>query len=169
MQAHNLYLSRLDLTHLLKMIRVTGLDRSVESLLKTQKVTLMIHTNYPIIKHKAERLNLAQELNNVSRARKVMDVARDTFYRYQELVAEGGIDAFDKSRRSPNRKNRVDESIKRPVKAYTVEWPAHASIEPVMNCVNKAYLYPVAAFAPSGSGMTWINLKSVLRQHWKPK
>jgi len=86
----------------------------------------MIHTNNPIIKHKAGLLNLAQELNNVSRACKVMGVSRDTFYRYQELVAEGGIDALiDKNRRSPNLKNRVDESIELAVKAYAVEWPAH--------------------------------------------
>jgi hypothetical protein len=75
-------------------MRVTGFDRGVESLHKTQKVTLMIHTNNPIIKHKAGLLNLAQELNNVSRACPVMGVSRDTFYRYQELVADGGIDAL---------------------------------------------------------------------------
>ena len=49
----------------------------------------MLHTNNPIIKHKAGLLNLAQELQNVSKACKVMGVSRDTFYRYQELVAEG--------------------------------------------------------------------------------
>jgi hypothetical protein len=55
-----------------------------------------------------------------------MGVSRDTFYRYQELVADGGIDALiDKNRRSPNLKNRVDESIELAVKAYAVEWPAH--------------------------------------------
>lgn len=51
----------------------------------------MIHTNNPIVKHKAGLLNLAQELGNVSKACKVMGVSRDTFYRYQELVEEGGI------------------------------------------------------------------------------
>jgi len=43
----------------------------------------MLHTNNPIINHKAGLLNLAEELNNVSRACKVMGVSRDTFYRYQ--------------------------------------------------------------------------------------
>ena len=52
----------------------------------------MIHTNNPIIKHKVGLLNLAQELGDVSKACKVMGVSRDTFYRYQELVEEGGID-----------------------------------------------------------------------------
>ena len=52
----------------------------------------MLHTNNPIIKHKAGLLNLAEELGNVSRACKVMGVSRDTFYRYQELVEDGGIE-----------------------------------------------------------------------------
>jgi hypothetical protein len=36
-----------------------------------------------------------------------MGVSRDTFYRYQELAAEGGIDALvNQNRRVPNLKNR---------------------------------------------------------------
>lgn len=86
----------------------------------------MLHSINPIIKHKAGLLNLAQELNNVSKACKIMGVSRDTFYRYQELVEEGGIEALvDKSRRAPNLKNRVDEAIEEAVKAYAIEYPAH--------------------------------------------
>ncbi len=41
-----------------------------------------------------------------------MGVSRDTFYRYQELVNDGGIDALiNQNRRVPNVKNRVDEQI----------------------------------------------------------
>ena len=55
-----------------------------------------------------------------------MGVSRDTFYRYQELVEDGGIDALiEKSRRSPNVKNRVDEETERAVQDYAVEQPAH--------------------------------------------
>lgn len=39
----------------------------------------MLHTNNPIIKHKAGLLNLAEELGNVSKACKIMGVSRDTF------------------------------------------------------------------------------------------
>ena len=86
----------------------------------------MIHTNNPIIKHKAGLLNLAEELGNVSKACKVMGVSRDTFYRYQELVEEGGIDSLiNKSRRAPNPKNRVDEATEQVVVAYATEQPAH--------------------------------------------
>jgi len=107
-------------------MRVTNFDMGVESVIKKQKVTLMLHTNNPIIKHKVGLLNLAQELNNVSKACKVMGVSRDTFYRYQELVAEGGVDALiDKSRRAPNLKNRVDETIEKAVIDYAIEYPAH--------------------------------------------
>ncbi len=57
----------------------------------------MIHTNNPIIKHKAGLLNLAEELGNVSRASKVMGVSGDTFYRHQELVETGGLTHSSKS------------------------------------------------------------------------
>ncbi len=63
----------------------------------------MLHTANPVIKHKAGLLNLAEELSNVSKACKIMGVSRDTFYRYRELVAEGGVDAqINRSRRAPN-------------------------------------------------------------------
>ncbi len=51
----------------------------------------MLHTNNPVIKHKAGLLNLAEELGNVSKACKVMGVSRDTFYRYRELAEQGGV------------------------------------------------------------------------------
>lgn len=63
----------------------------------------MLHTTNPIIKHKAGLLNLAEKPGNVSKACKLMGVSRDTFYRYQELIAEGGVDALiNKSRQTPN-------------------------------------------------------------------
>ena len=86
----------------------------------------MLHTNNPIIKHKAGLLNLAEELNNVSKACKIMGVSRDTFYRYQELAEEGGIEALvNRSRRVPNLKNRTDEATERAVIEFAVEFPAH--------------------------------------------
>ncbi|MCL1131445.1 helix-turn-helix domain-containing protein, partial [Shewanella sairae] len=86
----------------------------------------MLHTNNPIIKHKAGLLNLAEELGNVSRACKVMGVSRDTFYRYQELVEDGGLDGLiEKTRRTPNLKNRVDEATEQSVIKYATDYPAH--------------------------------------------
>ena len=86
----------------------------------------MLHTPNPIIKHRAGLLNLVEELGNVSRASKVMGVSCDTFYRYQELVDEGGIDALiEKIRRKTNPKNRVGEQTKLAVvaKFYMTKMP----------------------------------------------
>ncbi len=89
----------------------------------------MLHTNNPIIKHKAGLINLAEELGNVSRACKVMGVSRDTFYRYQELVETGGIDALiNQSRRTPNLKNRVDSETEQAVLKYAIDFPAHGQV-----------------------------------------
>lgn len=54
----------------------------------------MLHTTNLNIKHKAGLLNLAEVLGNVSKACKIMGFSRDTFYRYQELAQEGGVDAL---------------------------------------------------------------------------
>jgi hypothetical protein len=45
------------------------------------KVTLMLHSNDKIIKHKVGLLNLAEGLGNVSKACQNMGRSRDTFYR----------------------------------------------------------------------------------------
>jgi len=86
----------------------------------------MLNSNVKIIKHKVGLLNLAEELCNVSKACKVMGLSRDTFYRYKAAVEEGGVEAlFDQSRRRPNFKNRVDESIEHAVQEYAISFPAH--------------------------------------------
>lgn len=86
----------------------------------------MLQTNNPIIKHKAGLLNLAEELGNVSKACKIMGFSRDTFYRYQELIQDGGVDSLiSRSKRTPNLKNRVDETIEKAVLEYALEQPAH--------------------------------------------
>ena len=50
----------------------------------------MYHTSERIIKNKVGLLNLAEELGNISKACKVMGFSRETFYRYQRAVDEGG-------------------------------------------------------------------------------
>lgn len=56
----------------------------------------------------------------------MMGVSRDTFYRYQESVQAGGIDAlFNQNRRVPNLKNRVDEITEQAVISFAIEYPAY--------------------------------------------
>lgn len=113
----------------------------------------MLHTNNPIIKHKAGLLNLAEELGNVSKACKVMGFSRDTFYRYQELAQEGWVDALiSRSKRTPNLKNRIDPAIEKAVLDYAVEQPAHGQHR-TSNELRKAGVFV------SGSGVRSIWLR----------
>lgn len=84
-----------------------------------------LQTNNTIIKNKAGLLNLAAELDNVSKACKIMGFSRDTFYRYQEAVEKGGVEALlDKCRKGPNLKNRVAPEIEDAVLKYALDQPA---------------------------------------------
>ena len=89
----------------------------------------MLNSNQSIIKHKLGLLNLAEQLGNVSQACKVMGLSRDTFYRYKMAVEDGGVDAlFEKTRRKPNPKNRVDEATEAAVLQYAMDFPAHGQL-----------------------------------------
>jgi molybdenum-dependent DNA-binding transcriptional regulator ModE len=88
-----------------------------------------LHGTKTVIKHKIGLLNLAEELGNVSKACRIMGFSRDTFYRYQNAVEQGGVEALiDQSRRKPNLKNRVDEQTEATVVAYAIEQPAHGQV-----------------------------------------
>lgn len=53
-------------------------------------------------------------------------MSRDTFYRFQELAEEGGIDALvNQNRRVPNLKSWADKATETAVVEYAVEFPAH--------------------------------------------
>jgi len=112
----------------------------------------MIEANERIIKHKVGLLNLAEELGNVSKACKVMGLSRDTFYRYKAAMESGGIEAlFDRTRRKPNLKNRVDEAIEEAVIAYATEQPAYGQVR-VSNELRKRGLF----VSPSGVRSIWL-------------
>ena len=89
----------------------------------------MIHSTENVIRHKVGLLNLAEELQNVSRACKVMGVSRDTFYRYKQAVEDGGVDSLiEQTRKKPNPKNRIDMVIEQAVIEYALEQPAHGQV-----------------------------------------
>lgn len=115
----------------------------------------MLHTNHRIIKNKVGLLNLAEELGNISKACKVMGLSRETFYRYQQAVESGGIEAlFDKSRRQPNFKNRVDEAIEAAVVEIAIEYPAYGQVR-ASNELRKRGLFVSA----SGVRSIWLRHK----------
>ena len=82
-------------------------------------------THATIIKHKIGLLHLADELENVSQACKVMGYSRDTFYRYKQAVEDGGLEALvEQSHRKPNLRNRVAPELEDATVALAVEAPA---------------------------------------------
>ena len=112
----------------------------------------MLHGSKTVIKHKIGLLNLAEELGNVSKACRIMGFSRDTFYRYQNAVEQGGVEALiDQSRRKPNLKNRVDEQTEATVVAYAIEQPAHGQVR-ASNELRKRGVF----ISPSGVRCVWL-------------
>ncbi|MFA9489330.1 MULTISPECIES: IS481 family transposase [unclassified Mannheimia] len=101
----------------------------------------MFYSNNPLIKHKTGLLNLAEELGNISQACKVMRMNRDTFYRYQQAVEQGGVDALlNQNRRAPNLKNRVDEATEQAVVKFAFDNPAFGQVR-VSNELRKQGIF----------------------------
>jgi len=134
----------------------------------------MLHGNGRIIKHKLGLLNLAEELGNVSQACRVMGLSRDTFYRYKEAMDNGGVEAlFDKNRRQPNLKNRVDERTESAVIKHATDFPAHGQVR-ASNELRKlgVFLSLPAASGVSGFVTSCLALKTgsvPLKRKWLKK
>lgn len=112
----------------------------------------MLHTNEKIIKNKVGLLNLAQELGNISKACKIMGYSRETFYRYQEAVTQGGVEALlDKSRRKPNLENRVDPMVEQRVIDYAIDFPTYGQLR-TSNELRKVGIFVSA----SGVRSIWL-------------
>jgi len=112
----------------------------------------MHHTNEHITKHKVGLQNLAEELGNASKACQVMGLSRDTFYRYNQAVEEGGVELLlNKSRCKANPKNRVDEKKEYAVVTHTVDVPEYGQVS-VSNELRKQREF----VSPPGVRSIWM-------------
>ena len=90
----------------------------------------MLHSIENVIRHKIGLLNLAEELDNVSKACKIMGVSRDTFYRYKEAVESDGVEAL------------ID---------YAVEQPVHGQVRASNELRNRGIFV-----SPTGVRGAWL-------------
>jgi transposase InsO family protein len=105
-----------------------------------------------IIKNKVGLLELAKQLGNVSLACKTLGYSRDTFYRYKELLENGGEEALiEISRKKPIIKNRVADYIEKAVIDIAIEYPAYGQERASNELKKKGILV-----SPSGTRSIWL-------------
>ena len=79
------------------------------------------------IRRKLSLLDLAHELQNVSKACRIMGYHRDTFYEIRRAYQVGGVAALVEQRRGPRNPhpNRVSAEVETAILDYALAWPTH--------------------------------------------
>ena len=104
-------------------------------------------------RRKLSLLQLAQELNNVSKACQIMGYHRDTFYQVRRAFQVGGVQALVEQRRGPRgpHPNRVSAEIEQRILAYSLDRPTHGA----QRVANELRLQDIE-ISPGGVRGVWL-------------
>jgi transposase InsO family protein len=104
------------------------------------------------VRSKMSLLELAEYLQNVSEACRVMGVSRQHFYDIKQAYEAGGAEALrEKSRRKPNLKNRVAPEIEEAVVRVAEEYPAYGQVRASNELRKQGVLV-----SPGGIRCIWV-------------
>ncbi len=115
----------------------------------------------PDVKRKLALLRLADELGNVSRACRILDFHRDTYYEVRRAFESGGVDALAARVRAPGgRKRRIAAELEARVLA-------RAALQPLASAESVARALTVEGATISASGVRGIWLRHGLETRAK--
>jgi len=93
-----------------------------------------------IINRKANIVELADTLGNISKACRKLGVSRQHYYDIKNVLEDGGLEGLmEKSRTNPNLKNRISPELEKEIMDYALEFATHGQHRVANELKRKGY------------------------------